>query len=233
MLRAPLARSWQLLRSPVLRVSPWLLALALAGCPPRADQADTTLRSLAQALRRGDASAAYALMSQSYREQVPLSELERLMREQPEEIRATAEALEQPLAIEEEARARLPNGEIVVLARDDGAWRVVTDVSDYYGQRTPRAAVRSFVRAVEHRRYDVVLALLPEAERSRWNAETLRTQWEGPAREELERLVTALRGALETAPIEQTGDRATMPYGDRFRVVLVREANRWHIEDPE
>jgi hypothetical protein len=172
-------------------------------------------------------------MSRRFRERVPLVELERILREQPDEARATADALERPLAIEEEARARLPGGEQVVIERVDGVWRVVTDVADYYARGTPRDTVRSFVRALENRRYDVVLALLPRAERERLREDDLRAQWEGPGREEIERLVAALRAALETSPVQESGERAVLPYGDRFRVVLVREDGSWCIEDPE
>jgi hypothetical protein len=203
------------------------------GCGAAPEGPESSLHALAEALRRGDAPAAHALMSRRYRERVPLVELERILREQPEEVRATADALDHPVAIEEEARARLPNGEEIVIERTDGAWRVVTDVADYYARGTPRETVRSFVRAIEHRRYDVVLALLPRAERERLTEEGLRAQWDGPGREEVERLVSALRSALATSPVQESGERAVMPYGDRFRVVLVREDGTWCIEDPE
>ncbi len=214
-------------------VSVVILSALTVGCPPPANRAETTLHELAAALRRGDAPAAYALMSSRYRERVPLEELARTMREQPEEIAATADALEHPLAIEEEARAHLATGDDVLLERGEQGWRVVTEVADYYARGTPREAIRSFVRAIEHHRYDVVIALLPLGEREQLTEEGLRARWEGPGREEVERLVSALRGGLETSPIEQSGDRAVMPYGDRFRVVLVRESGRWCIEDPE
>ncbi|GAB4110623.1 MAG: hypothetical protein OHK0013_46510 [Sandaracinaceae bacterium] len=172
-------------------------------------------------------------MSSSYRERVPLAELERLMAEHPEEVRATADALERPISVREEAIVRLPDGDGVTLEREGGAWRVVTDVADYYGRDTPRETVRSFVRAVTRRRYDVVVSLLPAAERSRITPEQLQAQWEGEGREEIARLLAALRGALAEAPVQETGDRAVLPYGDRFRVVLVREGGLWCIEDPE
>jgi hypothetical protein len=215
-----------------LRALAWL-GIVIAGCGGAQGGPRTTLDSLADALRRGDAGAAYALMSRRYRERVPLAELERILREQPDEARATADALEQPIALEEEARIRLGSGEEIVIEHVDGAWRVVTEVADYYARRTPRETVRSFVRAIEHRRYDVVLALLPRSERERLTQDGLRSQWEGPGREEVERLVSALRGALETSPIQESGDHAVMPYGDRFRVVLVHEDGGWCIEDPE
>jgi hypothetical protein len=208
-------------------------ALAAAGCGAAPEGPERPLRGLAQALRAGDARAAYGWMSTSYRERVPLSELERLLAEHPEEARATADALERPLSVREEAVVRLADGETISLERDAEGWRVVTEVADYYGRRTPRETVRSFVRAVARRRYDVVVSLLPAAERSRTTAAQLEAQWEGEGREEIARLLAALRRAVVEAPVQETGDRAVLPYGDRFRVVLVRENGLWCIEDPE
>ncbi len=217
------------------RLLGWLatLVIVVGGCAAPPSSPRDTLSALASALRRGDAEAAYALMSSSYRERVSLEELARVMREQPEEIRATAEALEHPLAIEEEARARLSSGDEIVLRGEDGAFRVTTDVLDAYANASPQEALRSFVRAIERERFDVVLRLLPAAERERWSAEALRAAWRGDAREAVQRIVTGLRDALDGAHFEQTGDRAVMSYGDRHRAVLVREARGWVVESPE
>lgn len=208
-------------------------ASLLMGCAPTPPSPTRSLGALAQALRQGDAEAAHALMSSRYRERIPLAEFRRLMAEQPDEILATAEALEHPLAIEEEARVQLSSGEEIVLAREGDGWRVVTNVADAYAQASPRDAVRSFLRALERDRFDVVHRLLPEAERARWSVEALRATWRGEAREEIERLSRALRDAVDTARIEQTGDRAVMPYGARHRLILVREERGWVIESPE
>lgn len=207
---------------------------ALTGCggPPRAED---TLRALARALRAGDADAAYALMSERYRATVPLEELRAAMARDPDGMARTAAALEAPLGIEEEARAELAPGEVVVLRNEASGWRVLTDVAEYYGRRTPRQTVLSFVRAVEHERFDVVLALLPAAERARLSEASLRTEWTGPAREEVARLIASLREALARPDValEEHGDRAVLVHGNRFRMVLVREDGLWCIESPE
>jgi hypothetical protein len=124
------------------------------------------------------------------------------------------------------------DGETLRLVRERGDWRVATDVVDFYDQSSPRTALRSFVRAMERRRYDVVLALVPEADREGMTEERMREAWEGEGREEVERLLSNLRASLEN-PIEEVGDRATMTYGDRFRVQFVREEGVWRIEDPD
>ncbi|MCZ7680424.1 MAG: hypothetical protein M5U28_17335 [Sandaracinaceae bacterium] len=60
--------------------------------------------------------------------------------------------------------------------------------------------------------------------------ERMREAYEGEGREEIERQLASLRASLDN-PIEEVGDRATMVYGDRFRVQFVREDGVWRIED--
>ncbi|MEZ4339609.1 MAG: hypothetical protein R3B82_23545 [Sandaracinaceae bacterium] len=133
---------------------------------------------------------------------------------------------------EQEAVVAYGDGESMRLVRESGEWRVATDVVDFYDQSTPRAALRSFVWSMERRRYDVVLQLIPEADREGMTVERMRETWEGEGREEVERLLANLRAAIDD-PIEEVGDRATMAYGDRFRVQFVREDGVWRIEDPD
>jgi len=62
-------------------------------------------------------------------------------------------------------------------------------------------------------------------------AEKLRKDWEGPQKEQMSRIVQAIRAALPTAAIEETGDNAAMPYGAGGTVALVREHGLWKIRD--
>jgi len=105
-------------------------------------------------------------------------------------------------------------------------------VLDFYSQSTPRDALRSFVRAIERNRYDVILQFVPSEYRERMSADGLRTLWEGDKREEIQQLLENLRTSLDE-PIEETGDRATMQYMDRFTCRFVREDGLWRIEDPD
>lgn len=210
-------------------------SLLLAGCPgPAAGTTpEATVAAFASALREGDAQSAYAMMSESYRRRVSLEELRTMLRENAAEAQATARALGQRAGpAQVEAVVEYGEGERLRLAREGDQWRVLTDIVDYYDQSTPRAALRSFVRAMERRRYDVVLRLIPAADREGMSVEQMRASWEGEGREEAERLVAGLRAALENA-IEEVGDRATMPYGERFQVHFVREDGVWRIEDPD
>lgn len=62
-------------------------------------------------------------------------------------------------------------------------------------------------------------------------AAKLKEAWEGPQREEMTQIVEALRAALPTAAIEETGDSASMPYGAGGTVSFVRERGAWKIQD--
>ncbi len=212
-----------------------VVALALAagcgGISPGATP-DGAVAAFAAALRDGRTGDAYALMSEGYRQRVTLEEFDRLLREQAGEASETARALRRRGPPEEEALVEYGEGDRVRLVREGGEWRVATDLVDFYDHSSPRAALRAFVRAMERRRYDVVLRLIPEADREGMSEEGMRESWDGEGREEVERLLANLRAALDN-PIEEVGDRATMPYGERFRMQFVREDGLWRIEDPD
>jgi hypothetical protein len=92
--------------------------------------------------------------------------------------------------------------------------------------------LRSFVRALEQRRYDVVLRLCPTARRAGLSIDVLRAYWEGEHQVENAQLLARLRASLG-APIVETGDEARLPYGAGSEVRLVREDGIWKVEDPD
>jgi len=108
--------------------------------------------------------------------------------------------------------------------------RVDASSIELYAQDTPRHAIYGFIRAVERKRYDVVLRYVPDAHREGLDATKLKSAWEGHEKEEIEQVVSALKQALPTAAIEETGERATMAYG-AGTMQLVRERGLWKIEN--
>jgi hypothetical protein len=86
------------------------------------------------------------------------------------------------------------------------------------------------MRAVERKRYDIVLKFVPDAHKDGLDAAKLKAAWEGADKEEIDRVVSALKQALPSAPIEETGDRASMVYG-AGTMQLVRERGSWKVED--
>jgi hypothetical protein len=211
-------------------------ALASGACGASAPSAtpDGTVAAFARALEQGRHEDAYALMSRSYRRRVPYQEFVRHLEEHPEEAQEAALALGRPDGpAEQTAVMRFDDGDRVELRRDEGGgWRIATNLVDFYDQSSPRATLRSFVRAMERKRYDVVLRMVPDADREGMTVERMREAWSGEGQEEIERLLENLAASLD-APIEQVGDRATMPYGDRFTAQLVREDGVWKIDDPD
>lgn len=191
-----------------------------------------TLSEYARALQDGRVADAYALLSEDAKKNMPFEAFQRMVQENPEEMKEIAEALQRPSGTARvTATVTGPEGEPLLLVYEAGAWRVDGSAIDLYSQDSPEAAIVAFVRAVENKRYDVLLRFVPDAKREGLDAAKLQKAFEGEQREEVERLTQALKAALPTARIERIGNRATMSYGASGTVELVEEAGRWKIEE--
>jgi uncharacterized protein YyaL (SSP411 family) len=194
---------------------------------------EATIVAFARALNQSKFEDAYALMSDEYRARVSLEQFKRQLSENPQETLEVSNALShlsQPA--QEQAVISYDDDEELSLHRDGERWYISTNVVDFYDQSTPRAALRSFVRAMERKRYDIVMRLIPDADKEGITTERMEQAWAGQEREQVERMLSSLREHLD-APIEVMGSRATMPYGEHMRVQFVREGASWKIEDPE
>ncbi|MEZ4405470.1 MAG: hypothetical protein R3A52_03100 [Polyangiales bacterium] len=229
------------------------LCVALGGCATATTGPRDAVRAYADALRDRRWSDAWRTLSAETRRALPYEEFERLAREHPEAVRDAVQSLDRvETGGAVTARMELPDGSEVVLRYEDGAWRVDPGSLTFYPQRTPRQALRSFARAVELQRWEVVLQLAPRrvverleraareaSERAGGRpttaADRLREAWTGAESERVAELLGELRGALDRgATIESLGDRATMIYGQagRYTARLVREGGLWRVEDP-
>ncbi len=172
-------------------------------------------------------------MSSDFRDQTSEEAYCEAMEDNPAEFRDAIDALRRVSGDPEMvARVRYGIGDELSFIYEDGRWRIDTAVLDFYSQTTPRDALRSFVRAIDRARYDVILSFIPREFRDRMSAESIQTLWEGDKREEIQQLLENLRANLDE-PIEERGDRATMQYMDRFTCTFVREDGLWRIEDPD
>ena len=211
-------------------------ALLLGACggsnpPPPTPEATITAFSRALADRRyGDA---YRMMSSDYRNRVSLETFEAELSSNPQETLEMSNDLGRVRgpAVQEAVLRYSETGELRLEQHGD-RWFIATDVVEFYDQSTPRAALRSFVRAMERQRYDIVLRLVPTPDKEGLTTERMKESWSGEGREEVERMLSNLRNHLDN-PIEILGNHATMPYGDRMRVQFLREGESWKIEDPE
>jgi hypothetical protein len=202
---------------------------ALGGCAtPRPNGPTDTVAAFETALAQGRLDDAYALMSAGYKEAHDKEAFERSLG--PAERRAAARW--KPGKVELRAEVHLADGETLPLVEESGAWRFARDPLDFYPQRAPDEALRSFLRAVEHKRWDVVLRFVPEKYRSQVTAEAVRERWEGERKQELAQQLAQVRAHLNE-PIEIAGDEARLVVAERKQVKLVREEGLWKIETLE
>ena len=212
----------------------WSLCLLLAACSsaPPAKGPRETLDAYARALDQGRVADAYALLSDEAKKSIPFEAFQRMVKENPEEVKDIARSLTRPSGPPlVTATVTAPNGESLLLVYEDGEWRVDASAIDLYSQASPEAAVRAFLRAFGNRRYDVLMRFVPDAKKEGLDAQKLKKAWEGEQKDEMERLTQAIDAALPTARFERIGDRATMAYGAGGTVELVREHGSWKIEE--
>ncbi|MBX3227115.1 MAG: hypothetical protein KIT84_35735 [Labilithrix sp.] len=210
-----------------------LLSSALAaGCGGKtAEDPHSVLRSYSRALDEGRAEDAYRMLSEEARRGISLEAFRRMVKDNPEEVREIAKALSRPTARPVvTATVTSANGQELQLVLENGKWKVEATAIDLYAQDTPRHAIQGFIRAVERKRYDVVLKYVPDGHKEGLDAAKLKGAWEGHDKEEIDQVVAGVKQALPSATIEETGDRATMAYS-QGTMQLVRERGLWKIED--
>jgi len=219
----------------VSRVRSASLAVALAlvaGCAgARGEDPQGVLHAYARALEDGRADDAYRLLSDEARRGISLEAFRRMVTGSPDEVKELGRALARPTAPPVvTATVTAPNGQELQMVLENGRWKVDAAAVDLYAQDTPRHAVQGFVRALERKRYDVLMRFVPDGHKEGLDPERLKKAWEGEDKEEMAQVLSALKQALPAASIEETGERAAMPYG-AGTMQLVREHGVWKIED--
>ena len=204
-----------------------------AGCGPAQPAGDPTsvLHDYGHALEQGKADDAYALLSDDAKRSVSVESFRRMVKDDPEEVRELGKSLQRssaPAVVT--ATVTAGNGQELDLVLEDGRWRVEAGAVDLYAQDSPRHTVQGFVRALERKRYDVILRFVPDAHKEGLNAAKLKDAWEGRDKEEMAQVLSALKQVLPSASIEETGDRAALTYG-AGTMQLVKEHGLWKIED--
>jgi hypothetical protein len=223
--------------APLLRLRTWLCVSALLfpswGCarqrPARSPR--EAVESFGKALAQGQLEAAYGLLSSAQREAVSLDEFKNKISANQIETKVLSKASTRVLVVRVEATVELADGSRLRLTQEGDSFRIDQPIADFYPRQTPREALVTFVRAIEAERWDVLLTLMPEADRGDLDAKQLAARM-APQLEEVTRIAALLKVQLE-APIEIVGDRATMPYGEGATMRFVRESDGWKVEDPE
>ena len=206
-----------------------VFAIVVAGCTPHAQPGPAdTLRAFADAVRAGRTDDAYALLSSDYRKTHDRDAFARSLG--PTDQRAAGRLAHGK--VELRAEIELADGERLALVQEPEGWRFARDPLDIYPQRAPDEALRSFVRAVERKRWDVVLRFIPQRFRSTITADSLRERWDGAGAGELKAQLVVVKAHLDE-PMELSGDEARLPVGERKQVKLVREEGLWRVETLE
>jgi hypothetical protein len=190
-----------------------------------------TLDKYGRALKNHDFGEAYDLMSSSFRGKVSREDYVRMMRDNPREVDETADRLRGKRgSMEVSAEFEYGLGDTMRLVQEGGYWKISTNPMGFYDQTSPKAALRSFIRAYRLERWNVMLRFVPNAYREKMDAEKMKQQFTGPSREQMETLINTLEANIDE-PIVERGNDARMSYGDRFTVQFVKEDSAWKLKD--
>jgi hypothetical protein len=197
------------------------------------------VRGFAEAVASRDWEAAYALMSGTYRARVSLARFRDDLRAEPKLVAADAAMLARAQVGPVRATAEISSGRRVVTVLEGDRWKLEEHPLEVFAQDSPRAALRTFVRALERRRYDVALRLVPSRRTADVTEQTLRRTWEGPDAAPRRTLLTRLQASLDE-PIVDLGTEAHMPLrpavpgaggGGEREVQFLLEDGVWKIDD--
>ncbi len=192
-----------------------------------------TVKGYVLALKHGDTDRAYSLLSKTLKQRCSRDEFAANVKQAGKKnLKALEGLLKNPDRIEIKARVDLGYGESLVLRKEKDGWRIVSDPFAFYGQRTPREALRSFIRALERKRYEVLIRFAPRKWRQRMDIEDLKALYEGDNAQKTRTLISNLKKSRDNR-IEISGDKAVMLYGDNQQVSFIREEGVWKILDLE
>ncbi|MEO7733782.1 MAG: hypothetical protein ABIY55_22650 [Kofleriaceae bacterium] len=190
-----------------------------------------TLDNYGSALKNHDFGAAYELMSSSFRGKVSRDDYVRMMRDNGREVNETANRLRgKKGSMEVSAELEYGLGDTMRLVQEDGRWRIATNPLGFYDQSSPKAALRSFIRAYRLERWDVMLRFVPNSYREKMDAKKMQAQFMGPSHEQMENLINTLEANVDE-PIIERGNDARMGYGDRYTVQFLKEDGAWKLKD--
>lgn len=197
-----------------------LVACALVPACGRAALPDPrgAAKAWGDAVERGDADAARALLDERSRARLAPADVKRLLADERQELATQARATEAAAsAAKISAEVRFADGEHSTLVWERGAFRVASADALPAGARTPAQALEQLRRVLARRSFAGLLRVLTP---------TTRAALEG----DLRSLVDGLAHP-EGLDVKVSGDVASVQVGGGHQVRLRRDAGVWHVED--
>jgi hypothetical protein len=201
-----------------------VLATLVTGCGGHARSLVSASGDLGKSVRRGERDEIDERVLPAARSRV---DYEALLADKSK----WGERLSRPTGARPEALIYLSNDEVVEAVWTDKGWRFASDPTVYFGQSTPREALRSLVRASREQRWDVMLDLAPRRYRMGLSAEDLALAWtEGAQAKSLQEARDRLAERL-SGTIRADAHQAILDLGDGEFARLEREKDRWVVVD--
>lgn len=213
------ARAPARLRTLALAVSVACTAAMLGACSAsRVPDPRAAVLAYADAARRADGPALYAMLSRSARRDRSATDVLTVVGEERAELADEARALAQAdTRIEATARMRYADGEEAALELRDGRYWITAAGALPGGARTPEETLEQLRRVLARRSYAGLMRVLSPATRR-------------SIEDDLRSLVDGL-DRPETLPIQSTGDSAVVSVPGGHQVKLRRQGGVWRVDD--
>ena len=209
-----------------------LVLALLIGCRDTSGPAQT-LDTYGRALKNHDFGESYDKMSSSFRSKVSRDDYVRMMRDNPREVDETADRLRgKHGSLEVSAEFEYGLGDQMRLVQEDGEWKIATNPLGFYDQSTPKAALRSFIRAFRLERWDIMLRFVPTQFREKMDVAKMKAQFTNASKDKMDALINTLEANVDE-PIVERGNDARMSYGEKYEVKFLKEDGVWKLKDLE
>ncbi|MEL6177354.1 MAG: hypothetical protein AAFS10_00305 [Myxococcota bacterium] len=191
-----------------------------------------TLSLYATAIDRDQPELAWSLLSPEVREQTDYDTFvlnwERYKKQMAPIINSMRSSARSPARVR--AKVEYSDYDTLQLRLTKDGWKITDGLFRFYAQDTPRQTVISFVRAMEGRRFDIVMRFIPSEYAQHMTPDDLKADFERRP-DEINEMIDALKANMYN-PIQTRKDHAYMQYGER-EITLVLEGDVWKVEDPD
>ncbi|MFH1437503.1 MAG: hypothetical protein ABIJ56_17485 [Pseudomonadota bacterium] len=204
-------------------------------CGSRGGDLKKDLSEIEKQIKNKDCAALYKYLSSARKQTVAEQQFVELCKKENEDIRRLLQSIKavqkdkKDVEITYSATLELADGDSARLVFEDGAWKLDSDLIDFYPQSTPGEAIASFIKAFGKKRWDVLAQLMPSKYMSQDDAKILEKHWGDPlARAEMEKIIMVLGDHLEDEVVME-GNRGVLDFAPQHRVELLKERGKWVI----